>query len=98
MAIKVTLEVWILIIEILPQSLTIYGKPRFTTVSRIALPRIAAICLDYAYVCGGWLGNKLPISWCEAPRVLVTIFGFLPLLQAAINPTFVKPKFRIFWL
>jgi hypothetical protein len=52
MAIGVTVDVWILIIEILPQSLTIYGKPRFTAVSRIALPRIATICYDYAHVCG----------------------------------------------
>jgi hypothetical protein len=58
MAIRVTVEVWILIIEILPQSLTIYGKPRFTAVSCIALPRIAAICDDYAHVCCGGLGTE----------------------------------------
>jgi hypothetical protein len=58
MAIGFTVEVWTLIIEILPQSLTIYGKPRFTAVSRIALPWITAISYDYAHVCGGWLGKE----------------------------------------
>jgi hypothetical protein len=58
MAIGFTVEVWTLIIEILPQSLTIYGKPRFTAVSCIALPRITLIRDHHAHVCGGWLGKE----------------------------------------
>ena len=37
-----------------------------------------------------------PIPRCQPSRMLIAIFGFLPLLETAVDATFIEPEFWMF--
>ncbi len=95
-------------IELLFLHSKIYGIPRFTSTRRITLPRIVIIGNNYAHLCRWRLSrysfnlqhhlpspiSHLPIRLSEAPSLLISSFGLLPLFEAAVNSALIKPELR----